>query len=84
MIQFDYHNLKNASVFSDFDIIFCRNVIIYFDYTAQERVINQFYDSMTDYAYLFIGHSESLFGMKTKFIFTKADTACVYMKKKEN
>jgi len=36
---------------------------------------------MTEYAYLFIGHSESLFGMKTKFTFKKVNDACLYIKK---
>lgn len=81
MIQFDYHNLKNITTVNTFDIIFCRNVIIYFDAEAQEKTINQFYNNMANYSYLFIGHSESLFGMKTKFIFTKLGDACLYMKK---
>jgi len=80
LVQFDYHNLKNESESKNFDIIFCRNVIIYFDAEAQEKTINQFYYSMNNYAYLFIGHSESLFGMKTKFIFKKIDEACLYIK----
>jgi chemotaxis protein methyltransferase CheR len=81
MIQFDYHNLKNRGGQSNFDIIFCRNVIIYFDKEAQERTINNFYNVMNDYGYLFIGHSESLFGMNTKFVFTKSDETCYYVKK---
>ncbi|HBD94122.1 MAG: chemotaxis protein CheR [Spirochaetes bacterium GWF1_31_7] len=81
IITFDYHNLKNEPSFKKFDIVFCRNVIIYFDAKAQEDVINGFYNSMTNHSYLFIGHSESLFGMKTKFIFTKFDETCLYMKK---
>jgi len=82
IVQFDYHNLKNETGFRNFDIIFCRNVIIYFDEIAQKKVVQQFYNVMNDYSYLFIGHSESLFGMDTKFIFTKINNACLYMKKK--
>lgn len=83
LVQFDYHNLKNAPTTRDFDIIFCRNVIIYFDTAAQKRVVNLFYDTMKPYAYFFIGHSESLFGMDTKFVFTKIGNACLYMKNEE-
>ncbi|MCK4797298.1 MAG: protein-glutamate O-methyltransferase CheR [Spirochaetes bacterium] len=82
LVRFDYHNLKNDSGLGNFDVIFCRNVTIYFDTIAQEKVINQFYNSMNDYSYLFIGHSESLFGINTNFIFTKLGEACLYMKKK--
>lgn len=81
MIRFDYHNLKYDSGLKNFDIVFCRNVIIYFDSKAQVDVINRIYESMSDNSYLFIGHSESLFGMNTKFIFTKLGEACLYMKK---
>ncbi|OHD08490.1 MAG: chemotaxis protein CheR [Spirochaetes bacterium GWD1_27_9] len=81
LIRFDYHNLKYDSGLKSFDVIFCRNVIIYFDSKGQEDVINKFYNAMNDFSYLFIGHSESLFGMNTKFIFTKIGEACLYMKK---
>jgi chemotaxis protein methyltransferase CheR len=79
-IRFDYHNLKFDSGHKDLDIVFCRNVIIYFDETAQKAVINKFYDAMNNHSYLFIGHSESLFGMNTKFEFLKTDWACIYKK----
>jgi chemotaxis protein methyltransferase CheR len=67
MIRFDYHNLKFDSGLKDLDIILCRNVIIYFDEAAQENVINKFWNSLSTHAYLIIGHSESLFVMKTQF-----------------
>jgi chemotaxis protein methyltransferase CheR len=80
MVKFDYHNLKFDSGQRNLDIVFCRNVIIYFDEAAQEAVINKFYDAMNKHSYLFIGHSESLFGMKTRFEFLKTDWACIYRK----
>ncbi len=79
-VKFDYHNLKADSGQRNLDIIFCRNVIIYFDEAAQTNVINKFYQSMNNHAYLFIGHSESLFGMDTKFEFLKTDFATMYRK----
>jgi len=80
-ITFDYHNLKYDSGLRNFDIVFCRNVIIYFDAKAQIEVVNRIYESMNFNSYLFIGHSESLFGMNTKFSFAKLGEACLYMKK---
>ena len=79
-IRFDYHNLKNDSGLRNLDIVFCRNVLIYFDEAAQLATINRFWDSMASKSYLFIGHSESLFGMKTGFEFLKTDWACLYQK----
>jgi len=79
-IKFDYHNLKNESGQRNFDIVFCRNVIIYFDEAAQTAVINRFWDAMSPKSFLFIGHSESLFGMSTKFEFLKTEWATLYCK----
>jgi chemotaxis protein methyltransferase CheR len=79
-IKFDYHNLKNDSGHRAFDVVFCRNVIIYFDEAAQTEVMSRFWEAMASKAYLFIGHSESLFGMKTKFEFVKTDWATLYRK----
>ena len=79
-IRFDYHNLKNDSGLRNQDIVFCRNVIIYFDEAAQTAVINRFWDAMASKSFLFIGHSESLFGMNTKFEFVKTEWATLYRK----
>jgi chemotaxis protein methyltransferase CheR len=79
-IRFDYHNLKNDSGQRNLDLVFCRNVIIYFDETAQTAVINRFWDAMASKSFLFIGHSESLFGMKTQFEFVKTEWATFYRK----
>jgi len=79
-IRFDYHNLKNDSGLKDMDIVFCRNVIIYFDEAAQTAVMNRFWNAMASKSFLFIGHSESLFGMDTQFEFVKSDWATFYRK----
>ena len=79
-IKFDYHNLKNDSQQRNLDVVFCRNVIIYFDEVAQTAVIKRFWDSMASKSFLFIGHSESLFGMDTKFEFLKTEWATLYRK----
>jgi chemotaxis protein methyltransferase CheR len=45
------------------DVIFCRNVIIYFDKTVQEKLLNKFCRCLKPNGYIFMGHSETLFGM---------------------
>jgi len=81
MIVFDYHNLKNDNGLAELDVIFCRNVMIYFDEAAQARLVKRFYDSLVPGGYLFLGHAESLFGMETKFEFVYDNKGTAYKKK---
>lgn len=50
-----------------FHVIFCRNVMIYFDNPTRDRLVQKFYDSLETGGYLFIGHSETLNREKTPF-----------------
>jgi chemotaxis protein methyltransferase CheR len=50
-----------------FQVIFCRNVMIYFDYQTKMRLINKFYDMTEPGGYLFIGHSESVGKDETRY-----------------
>ncbi len=50
-----------------FDIIFCRNVVIYFDKPTQQNLFQNFYNILKPGGYLIIGHSESLGAMQTQF-----------------
>jgi len=54
-----------------FDIVFCRNVIIYFDHQTQERVINKLCSKLKTGGYLFLGHSESIAGMNLPLVNVK-------------
>ena len=50
------------------DIIFCRNVIIYFDKPTQERLIQRLYSHLIPGGYLFMGHTETLSGFKVPLV----------------
>lgn len=57
-----------------FNVIFCRNVMIYFDRSTQEKLINRFYDYLEPGGHLFVGHSEGLSGVKHNFNYVKPAT----------
>ena len=59
-IVFSQHNLVTDRSFSEFNVIFCRNVLIYFDKTLQNRVQSLFYDSLVMFGVLALGSKESL------------------------
>ncbi len=70
MIAFKRINLMNDDypIKASLDLIFCRNVMIYFDKETQERLVNNFYRYLKPKGYLFIGHSESLQWLDTPFL----------------
>ena len=58
----------------EMDVIFCRNVMIYFDRQTQEKLIGKFYNCLNKGGYLFIGHSESIASLKHDFVQVEATT----------
>lgn len=59
-VLFTAHNLASDGVFGEMHIIFCRNVLIYFNRELQNRVFNLFYDSLIPGGFLCLGSKESL------------------------
>jgi chemotaxis protein methyltransferase CheR len=59
-VVFAQHNLVTDRSFSEFNVIFCRNVLIYFDRPLQNRVHSLFYDSLARFGVLVLGSKESL------------------------
>ncbi len=59
-VVFSQHNLVTDRSFAEFNVIFCRNVLIYFDKSLQERVHGLFYDSLARFGVLALGSKESL------------------------
>lgn len=68
IITFKQLNLMNAwPMQGPFDIIFCRNVVIYFNKDTQRTLFGRYADYLDDNAYLIVGHSESLHGVTKRF-----------------
>ncbi|HYK39022.1 MAG TPA: protein-glutamate O-methyltransferase CheR [Candidatus Eremiobacteraceae bacterium] len=68
VVRFQRMNLNQANyeIFGPFDLIFCRNVIIYFQWETKLRVINQLGSHLAPHGYLFLGHAESVHGVSEK------------------
>lgn len=68
LIHFKYLNLMNEwPMQGDFDAIFCRNVMIYFNRDTQQRLLDKMADLIRPGGYLFVGHSEALARYNTRF-----------------
>lgn len=59
-VVFSHHNLATDGSFNEFNVILCRNVMIYFNPTLQTRVHNLLYESLRRFGILVLGHKESL------------------------
>lgn len=68
LVRFERFNLMDPPAPGDpCNVIFCRNVMIYFDKKTQEGLVNRFHSRLAKGGYLFIGHSESLTGLSHAF-----------------
>ena len=72
-VVFSPHNLVTDESFNEFQLIMCRNVIMYFNQNLQNRVISLFYDSLCPFGYLALGDKESLFCSDKKEQFEEVD-----------
>ena len=84
-VQFRVQNLLADRPPADrLDIIFCRNVMIYFDRAAQVRLVDGiFADALGPGGYLFVGHSESLSGLSRRFAYAAELKAPIYRRRGE-
>jgi chemotaxis protein methyltransferase CheR len=83
-VTFRKHDLVNGEVFNKFDLVLCRNVMIYFNQTLQNEVLKKFHESLFKYGYLAIGSKESLIwcDVANKFLVTSNEEK-VYKKIKD-
>jgi chemotaxis protein methyltransferase CheR len=84
LVDFQYHNLIKEpypiEMMAGWDVIFCRNVTIYFKLESTRRVVHNFFDSLNEGGYLFIGHSETLTSISDEFEAVEAGDVFLYRK----
>jgi len=83
LVSFSYVNLLDpfkTSLINNMDVIFCRNVIIYFDREAKKKVIESFHDKLREGGHLLLGHSESLINISNAFVLRTLKNDMVYQK----
>ena len=83
-VRFNTGNITTPSIVSmigKVDVIFCRNVLIYFDMDGKQRTIKNFHNMLTDPGYLCLGHSETLNKISDEFVMKNAGTCIIYLKK---
>ena len=78
IVHFDFHNLKTEFLPQRNDVIFCRNVMMYFDEAEQKRLVEKFYRCLRPGGYLLVGHAESLLGLTGKFTMVYRESGTAY------
>jgi chemotaxis protein methyltransferase CheR len=84
MVQFRNFNLVDYASYKGlgtFDIVFCRNVLIYFDEAVKTKVLKGFHEQLTSRGYLLVGHSESIHSFNTGFELMHFSKAMGYRKR---
>lgn len=78
--QMNLFDANRLALLGKMDVIFCRNVIIYFDQASKKRVIESFHNTLRGGGYLLLGHSESLMNISTAFALKHLKNDMVYQK----
>ena len=82
MVSFRPLNLLNSySLMGRFDIVFCRNVLIYFAPEIKAQIISQIHGTLNEGGHLFLGASESLSGLNNNFDMVRCNPGIIYQKK---
>jgi chemotaxis protein methyltransferase CheR len=82
-IRFSVVNVANADQtrgLRDLDVVFCRNLLIYFDDATRREAVENLYGVLNPGGYLFLGHSESMSRISSLFRVASASGFLVYQK----
>jgi chemotaxis protein methyltransferase CheR len=85
LVKFSTANIHQTDLtqkFHDFDVIFCRNLLIYFDDASRKKAIHKLFNALKPGGLLCLGHSESLSRIESEFEIRRFEEALVYQKPK--
>ncbi len=82
LVAFKYHNLVSQDIDQLFDVIFCRNVVIYFRKNVTAGIMEKFHSLLKEDSYFFIGHSETLNKVYDGFEMVEFEDAVIYRNNK--
>ena len=83
IVEIEHLNLNDRMAMrgmQQFDFIFCRNVLIYFDDTSRKAVVDHFYNALNPGGFIFLGHSESIGRISSSFQLLRVGQHLVYRK----
>ena len=83
LVKFSHMNLNDSrkfSVVTNMDVVFCRNVMIYFSDDVKKQLVRGFYNALRAGGYYYIGHAETLHGISKAFKLVYFKNALVYQK----
>jgi chemotaxis protein methyltransferase CheR len=78
--KLNLHDADHMKAMREYDFIFCRNVLIYFDDESRRQVLHNFYNALNPGGYIFLGHSESVGRITSAFRLKRADGHLLYIK----
>lgn len=83
LVNFNHLNLLDlfkVRLVGEMDVVFCRNVLIYFDQAARKKAVENIFSALVDGGYLILGHVESLINISTAFLLKHLKNDMVYQK----
>lgn len=85
LVEFSYLNLQSEFLggYSPYDIIFCRNVMIYFDTATTRKIVHKLAGCLVPSGYLFLGHAETLSNVSSEFERVSRFNGFYYRKRRE-
>ena len=84
LVRFEHHDLISGAKKRHFDVIFCRNVVIYFNRALQETLYMDFYQALKENGYFIMGKTETLVGQAREFFTSYNSSERIFIKRSKS